>query len=149
MTFLVTIRVNAGALREHGGSDYRLVLGDPYPGNALHITADVSQFCLLQGVGHFEMVVQHTEETGDRSVSGTFAEPVHSGVHSPCAGLDRRCGIGHGEVVIIVSVEVEMPIREFRNHYPHEFSRLLRRKDSKGVRQHESPYPAVFQCIYH
>ena len=96
-----------------------------------------------------EVIIEHSHYRSDRCVSRTLSQTVYRGVYTLDAGFDRRHSIRHGEVVIVVAVEIEVDVRIALYHHPAETVGLVRIEDSKGVREHNAPDRAILEGIHH
>ena len=94
------------------------------------------------------MVVQHGQHTGEGGVTGPFAQPVDGAVYALDAGESGGEGVGRGQVVVVVGMEIESQVGIAAPHGPAELERLQRVEDTQRVGQHESLYGFVLQGIH-
>ena len=64
-------------------------------------------------------------------------------------GLDGSQRIGHGQIIIVVGVEVELQIGITLHHRPTGLVALPRLIDTQRIGQHEAPYGELLQRIDH
>ncbi len=76
---------------------------------------------------HFvlEVVVYNADDTGQWNISGSFSQSVYSCVNSRDACFDGREGVGCGQVVVVVSVKIEVQLWITRDHIQAEIIGFL------------------------
>ena len=136
-------------LREHiftynrfigGYSDARIRFNHP---------ADFIQTAFVNVSDSIEMVFQNSLHTGQRCITGTFAQTVDRSMKSLRTTQHGSQHIAHCQVVVIMRMEIEVSMRITFHHLPHIFDDLQGIQHTQRIRQHIPLDIRVHQCIHH
>ena len=141
--------MNAGGLREHVGTDDRLVEGDPPPGKHLHPLTGGNQLGLVDVRAAPEEVVDPHYRLIQRGVAGAFAHAIDGAVHTGGAGFHGGQRVRGGHAVVVVAVKVEAQARVAAHQAAYETADLRRRQQAQGVGQHDAPQIHAAQLVEH
>ena len=94
------------------------------------------------------MVFQDGLHTGQRGISGAFAQPVDGGMQATATAQDGGQHIGDGQVVIVVGMKIEMSIGIALLHFAHKLNNLQRIENAQRIGQHEAADAGAAECIH-
>ena len=139
--------MNAGHLCEHAFAHNRFVGRHGNAAVALHEARYAEQLALIDPCGDVEVVVQNSLHARQRCVAGSFSESVHSRVNALEAAEHSCRHVGDGQVVVVVSVEVEVERRVTPAHFAEETHGRERVEHAERVGQHEAAHRLLAECI--
>ena len=100
-------------------------------------------------VTHLQMVVQHSRNARQGRVAGPLPQPVDGRMDSPYARLDSGHDIRHGQIVIVVGMEVEMQFRITLDHLAAERIALVGSEHAERIGDHETRDRPIAQRVDH
>ena len=140
--------MDASHLRKHIVADDGLVGGHSNAAVTLNHTADGIQLVLDDAGTCVELVFQDDLHAGERGVATTFAKPVDGDVETMGTAIDGGQGVRHGQVVVVVGVEVEVGVGVVLHHLPHIVNHLQRIHNAERVGQHKTPNAGIDEGIH-
>ena len=146
---LVAVGMHTRHLRKDIVADDGLVRGDGDAAVTLHQTGDVVELILADiGLG-VELVLQDHLHTRQRSIAATLTKTVHRHVQTfrTTQGSGER--VRHGEVVVVMGVEVEMCIWIALHHLTEVLDTLQGIHNTQRVGQHKPPDADVAEGVHH
>ena len=149
VVLVVAVGVDAGALREDAFADDRAVGGNTDAGVGLDHAADVVDLRLVDAGGAVQAVVQDGDRTRQRCVPGPLAQPVYRDVDPVESGFHGRGGIGDGQIVVVVGVEVEAQAGIAPYQIAAEPFGGVGIEHAQRVGAHETLHGGVGQCVEH
>ena len=108
--------MDTGTLRKNVFPDNRFVRRDMNAGESFHQTAGVINPLFLERRPYSQLVFQHGKYTAKRSIPGTFSQSVQRGMKSFYTGTDSGVNIRYRQIVVVMSMEIELQVRITRNH---------------------------------
>ena len=126
----------------------RLIGWYGYSAVALHQSGDLIEAAFVYGGVCLELVLQYRLNTGQRRISGTLTQSIHTGMYSPGTTQHGGQHIADGQVIVIVRMEVKMEMGEMLYHLPHVADKVKWIQYAKGVGQHEPLYAVSLQGLY-
>ena len=136
-------------LREHIFTYNRFIGGYGNTGIRFNHPADFIQTTFVNVSDSIEMIFQNSLHTGQRCITGTFAQTVDRSMKSLRTTQHGSQHIAHCQVVVIMRMEIEVSMRIALHHLPHIFDDLQRIQHTQCIRQHIPFDIRVHQCIHH
>ena len=87
-----------------------------------------------------QLVVDDGHGAAKGGVAGAFAEPVDGDVHAADTGAESHVGVGYGQAVIVVGMEIEMEFGVALGHVAAVVEGSFGVEDAERVRQHEAAH---------
>ena len=104
---------------------------------AFHKTRDIIKFVFTDIRAGIELILQDHLHTRERSIAATLPQPVDGDVE-PLGTAEHCCQrIAHGQVVVVVCMEVEVGIGIALDHLTEILNALQGVHDAKGIWQHK------------
>ena len=144
---VVAVGMHTGHLRKHVLTDDGLIGSHGDAAVTLHQARHIVEFVLLDAGLGMEMVFQDDLHTAERCISATLAESVHGDVQSATATQHGGKRIAHGQVVVVVRMEIEVRAGIAFLHLAHKFDDLQGIQHAEGVGEHKTLYLLVHQGI--
>ena len=138
----------AGHLREDVIADDGLVGSHGYAAVAFHHTADGVEFVLNDAGAGVELVLQNNLDARQRRIAAALTQPVDRHVESTCTAIDSGQRVRHRQIVVVVSVEVEVYIGVSLHHLAHVVDDLQGVHDAQRVGQHKTANIVVNKSIH-
>ena len=135
--------MDAGTLRKDVFADDRAVARDTDARVGLDHAADVVDLRFVDAREAVQPVVQHGHRARQGCVSCAFAQPVYGYVNPVEPGFHRSCGVGHGQVVIVMGMEVEPKLRIACHHVAAKPFGDIGVEDAQRVGAHEALHGGV------
>ena len=148
VAFDVSIGVNARCLGKNIVADYRLVGRNAHAGIRFHNAAYSVDPVLPDAGLNFEQIVQHGNNTGNGSITCSFAQTVYRSVHGSYSCPDSLKNIGNGQIVIVVGMEIKFQSGVTFHHLPAVKGCLFRSEDTQGIGQHKMPNGFIAQAVH-
>ena len=100
------------------------------------------------GLG-IKLVLENHLNARQRGIAASLPQPIHRDMQS--LGTTEHGGkrVAHGEVVVIVGMEVEMQIGITLHHLAEILYHLQRVHDTQRIGQHKAFHIGGAQCIHH
>jgi len=99
--------MNPGGLSENILANHRLVHRHSYPAECLNYLAYLGYLKFVDAGFSSKLIVQDTDNACKRGIAGPFSKSVYCCMNSPDTGLYRFINICHGQVVIVVRMEIK------------------------------------------
>ena len=145
---VIAIGVNTGHLRKHIVADDGLVGGNADATVALHQTTDVVELVLADAGLGIKLVLQNHLHARQRGIATTLAQTVHRDMQAAYTTQRSRQRVGHGKVVVVMGMEVEVGIGIMLHHLAEVLNDLQGIHNAQRVGQHETAYVLVDEGIH-
>ncbi len=139
--------MDAAGLGEDIGTDNGGVLGNALAGEVLHHLTQAHQMALIHIELAFEIIAQIHHHLRQGGVTGTLPQAVESAVDAGGTLFGRREGIGRGQAVVVVGVEVETCLGEALAHIGETGRHLGGGHHPQGVGQHKMANGGILQGL--
>ena len=104
---------------------------------------------LLINMRHrLEMVLQDGLHTGQRGVSGPLTQTIDGGMQALATTQYGSQHIAHGQIVVVVCMEIKMDIRVAFHHLTHVADELQRIENAQCIGQHDATDADILQTIH-
>ena len=147
VVLVVAVGMDACTLRKDVLADDRAVARDTDARVGLDHAADVVDLRFVDAREAVQPVVQHGHRARQGCVSCAFAQPVYGYVNPVEPGFHRSCGVGHGQVVIVMGMEVEPKLRIACHHVAAKPFGGIGVEDTQRVGAHEALHGGVGQPV--
>ena len=148
VALVVAVGMYACHLREDVFADDRFIGGDGDAGVRLHHAAHLVQTALVDTRHGVEVVFQDGLHAGQRGVAGTFAQAVDGGVQSSATAQHSGQHVGHGQVIVVMGMEIEMSIRITLLHLAHKLNDLQGVEYAQRIGQHEAADTCISKGVH-
>ena len=140
--------MDASHLGEDVVADDGLVRGNTDAAIALYEAADVVQTVFADAGLGMELVFQNDLHAAERGVATALAQPVDGDVQSASTAQGSCQRVAHGQVVVVMGMEVEVRIGIAAQHLTEELDDLQGVHDAQRVGQHEAAHGCIDERIH-
>ena len=147
IVFAVTISMDTGTLRKDMFPDNRFVRRNMNTGESFHQSAGIIDPFFPKCRIHSQLIFQHGKHTAKRGIPSTLSQSVQCSMKSFYTGTDSRVDIRYRQIIVVMSMKIELQVRIACNHFLTIFVSISRVQDAKRIRQHETPDRQVTKRI--
>ena len=141
--------MDARTLREDALADNRTVGGNADAGVRFDRAADTVDLRLVDARRTAQPVVKHRHGARQRRIAGAFAQAVDGDMNPVETRTHGGGGVGHGQVVIVMGVEIEAQMRITRHQIAAETFGLIGIEHAQRVGAQEPLHGSVGQSVEH
>ena len=140
--------MHTGHLRKHIVADDGLIWRNNYAAVTLYKARNIVQLILADVGAGIELVLQNHLNTRQRCITTSLAKSVHC--YMQTFGSAQHCSqrVRHCQIVVVVSVEVEVCIGIALQHLTEVLDALQRIHDTQRVGQHKAANTDVAESIH-